>query len=150
MSNNQNTIKVLGSLIQVLHDGHQGMLSVAGQIQHEPAKRFLLEQSQLRAEFAAELENELHRLGVHDVKEGGTAIGTAQRIWGDLKAKMGAGDASLLETVAQEEEEASRVYIEAIDKNMLPGDVRDMLRQQSAQILASLDTLRELRAGNAQ
>jgi uncharacterized protein (TIGR02284 family) len=150
MSNNQNTIKVLGSLIQVLHDGHQGMSSVASQIQHESAKRFLLEQSQLRAEYAAELENELHRLGVHDVKEGGTAIGTAQRIWGDIKAKMGAGDASMLETVAQEEEEASRVYSEAIDKNMLPGDVRDMLRQQSAQILASLDTLRELRAGNAQ
>jgi uncharacterized protein (TIGR02284 family) len=149
MSNNANTVKVLRSLIQVLHDGHQGMSSIAAQIQHEPAKHFLLEQSQLRAEFAAELENELHRLGVHDVKEGGTATGTAQRIWGDLKAKMGAGDASLLETVAEEEEDASRAYADAIDRNMLPGDIRDMMREQSAQILSALDTLRELRAGNA-
>jgi uncharacterized protein (TIGR02284 family) len=149
MSNQANTLKVLRGLIQVLHDGHQGMASIAAQIQHEPAKRFLLEQSQLRAEYAAELENEMHRLGVHDVKEGGTAIGTAQRIWGDVKARLGAGDASLLETVAEQEEDASRTYEEALEKNMLPGDVRDLLRHQSAQILSALDTLRELRAGDA-
>jgi uncharacterized protein (TIGR02284 family) len=149
VSNNDNAIKVVRSVIQVLHDGQKGLAAIAAELKDEQAKRFLLEQSQLRAEFAAELENELHRLGVHDVNEGGTTIGTAQRIWGDLKAKLGAGDHSLLETAEQGEDEAKQAYADALDKNTLPGNIAELLRSQQAQVLASHHWVRSFRDGNA-
>jgi len=144
VSNNENAIRVVRSVIQVLHDGHKGFATIGSELKDEAAKRYFLEETQIRSEFAAELENELHHLGVHDVHEGGTAAGTVNRIWGDLKAKMGGGDHTLLETAEQGEDEAKAKYEESL-KEKLPGTVRDLLLLQQAHILRSHDTVRNLR-----
>lgn len=148
MSNNDNAIRVVRSVIQVLHDGQRGMAAIGSELQDPTAKRFFLEETQVRANFAAELENELHRLGVHDVHEGGTAAGTAHRIWGDLKAKMGGGDHTLLETAEQGEDEAKAKYADAL-KETLPGNIGEMLRQQQAHILQSHNAVRSMRDSKA-
>lgn len=148
MSNNDNAIKVVRSVIQVLHDGQKGLAAIGGELKDEPAKRYLLEETQMRAAFAAELENELHRLGVHDVHEGGTTAGTAQRVWGDLKAKLGGGDHTLLETAEQGEDDAKEKYADAL-KETLPGNIADMLRQQQKHILESHNRIRDMRDSSA-
>ena len=144
MSNNDNAIRMVRSVIQVLHDGQKGLAAIGSELKDETAKHYLLEETQVRAEFAAELENELHHLGVHDVKEGGTAAGTMQRAWGDLKAKLGGGDHTLLETAEQGEDEAKEKYTEAL-KETLPGNIAALLRQQSLHIQESHDRIRSLR-----
>lgn len=103
-----------------------------------------LEETQVRANFAAELENELHRLGIHDVNEGGTVAGTVHRVWADLKSKMGGSDHTLLETAEQGEDEAKSKYAEALSEN-LPGNVSELLREQQSHILLSHDKIRGLR-----
>ena len=144
MSNNDNAIRMVRSVIQVLHDGQKGLATIAGELKDETAKHYLLEETQVRAEYAAELENELHHLGVHDVNEGGTAAGTVQRVWGDLKAKLGGGDHTLLETAERGEDEAKEKYAEAL-KESLPGNIAALLRQQSLHIQESHDKIRSLR-----
>lgn len=135
---------MIRSVIQVLHDGQKSLAEIGGELKDEAAKHYLLEETQVRAEFAAELENELHHLGVHDVKEGGTAVGAMQRAWGDLKAKLGGGDHTLLETAEQGEDEAKAKYAEALQETM-PGDIAALLRQQSLHIQESHDRIRSLR-----
>ncbi len=144
MSNNDNAIRMVRSVIQVLHDGQKGLATIAGELKDETAKHYLLEETQVRAEYAAELENELHHLGVHDVNEGGTTVGTVQRVWGDLKAKLGGGDHTLLETAERGEDEAKEKYAEAL-KESLPGNIAALLRQQSLHIQESHDKIRSLR-----
>ena len=148
MSNNDNAIRVVRSVIQVLHDGQKGLAAIAGELKDESAKHYLLEETQMRASYAAELENELHRLGVHDVHEAGTAAGTVHRIWGDLKAKLGGSDHTLLETAEQGEDEAKAKYADAL-KETLPGNIADLLRQQQVHILESHNTIRDLRDAKA-
>ncbi len=148
MSNNDNAIRVVRSVIQVLHDGQKGLAAIAGELKDESAKHYLLEETQMRASYAAELENELHRLGVHDVHEAGTAAGTVHRVWGDLKAKLGGGDHTLLETAEQGEDEAKAKYADAL-KETLPGNIADLLRQQQVHILESHNTIRDLRDSKA-
>ena len=148
MSNNDNAIRVVRSVIQVLHDGQKGLAAIGSELKDETAKHYLLEETQMRASFAAELENELHRLGVHDVHEGGTAAGTAHRIWGDLKAGFGGGDHTLLETAEQGEDEAKEKYAEAL-KETLPGTRGDLLRQQQGHILESHNRIRSFRDSKA-
>lgn len=148
MSNNDNAIRVVKSVIDVLRDGQKGLAAIGGELKDESAKRDLLEESQVRAEYAAELENELHRLGVHDVHEPGTTAGTVHRVWGNLKAALGGGDHTLLETAEQGEDGAKDKYAEAL-KETLPGNIAEMLRQQQVHILASHNKIRSLRDSKA-
>ncbi len=148
MSNNDNAVKVVRSVIQVLHDGQKGLATIASELKDESAKHFFLEETQMRANFAAELENELHRLGIHDVNEGGTVAGAVHRVWADMKSKLGGGDHTLLETAEQGEDEAKQKYAEAL-KETLPGTVSDLLLQQQVHILMSHDTIRSLRDSHA-
>jgi len=140
--------EVLRSVIEVLHDGHEGMMEIGKHLKDESTKQFFLRESQVRAEYAAELENELHRHGEHDVKEGGTAAGTIHRVWGELKSHLGGGDHTLLATAEQGEDAAKAAYDKAL-KEKLPGDILDILRTQQAHILQSHNKVRDLRDAKA-
>jgi uncharacterized protein (TIGR02284 family) len=140
--------KVLRQVIDVLHDGHEGMMEIEKHLKDESAKHFFQRESQVRAEYAAELENELHRLGQHDVKEGGTASGSIHRAWGEIQAHLGAGDHGLLATAEQGEDAAKKVYEKALEEKM-PGDVRDLLQAQQKHIIEAHNKVRDLRDSKA-
>lgn len=140
--------KSIRAVIEVLHDGHKGFTDIGHQLQDGEAKRFFLMETQTRAEFAAELENELHRMGVPDVKEGGTAAGAIHRVWGDLKAKLGGGDHTLLATAEQGEDVAKKAYEEVL-KVTLPAPLRELLTKQQAHINESHDKVKALRDSKA-
>ncbi len=80
-------------------------------LKDETLKRYFLAESLKRASFRGDLEEVLHQNGVHDIKESGTTIGTLQRAWGDLKAKLGGGDHTLLETAEQAEDAAKKTHM---------------------------------------
>ncbi|MDR3751836.1 MAG: PA2169 family four-helix-bundle protein [Terracidiphilus sp.] len=138
----------LRSVIDVLHDSHQGLLQIGEHLKKETTKLYILSESQVRDEYAAELENTLHRHGQRDVNEGGTASGTLHRVWGDIKAYLGADDHSLLATAEQGEDEAVKAYEKALEA-VLPGDIRDLLVTQKTHIAHSHSKVRDLRDGIA-
>ena len=63
----------LNELIETLRSNQEGFKELGHRLQNDRAKRFFLEETQVRAEYAAELENELHRISMHDVKKTGTS-----------------------------------------------------------------------------
>jgi uncharacterized protein (TIGR02284 family) len=107
---------VLKSVINTLEDGQKGMAEIGEHLKDETLKRYFLAESLKRANFRGELENELHRHGVHDVHESGTTAGAVYRAWADLKAKLGGGDHTLLETAEQGEDETKAVYEDALEQ----------------------------------
>ena len=132
------TKRVLTSLINTLQDSQKGFADIGEHLKDDQVKRYFLAESLKRANFRAELENELHRLGEHDVKESGTAIGAVHRVWGDLKAKLISGDHTLLETAEQGEDVAKKAYADALEQE-LPMPIRQLLTEQQAHILTSHD-----------
>ena len=135
------TKRVLSSLINTLQDSQKGFADIGEHLQDDQLKRYFLAES---ANFRAELENELHRLGEHDVKESGTTAGAVHRVWGDLKAKLGGGDHTLLETSEQGEDQAKKAYQDALEQE-LPLPIRELLSEQQAHILTSLDYVKSHR-----
>lgn len=135
---------VLHELIGVLEDGHEGMMDLAKHLKNESTKQFFLRESQVRAEYAAELQNELHRRGEHDVKREGTAGGAIHRWWGEVKAHLGGGDHTLLATAERGEDGTKDAYQKALDEE-LPGDLREMLLRQQRHILQAHNEVRSLR-----
>ncbi len=141
----QNEAKrALHSLISTLQDSQKGFSEIGEQLKDETLKRFFLAESLKRANFRAELENELHRLGEHDVKESGTAVAALHRTWGDLKAKLGGGDHTLLETAEQGEDEAKKAYKDALEQG-LPLPIHQLVTEQQSHILTSHDYVKRAR-----
>jgi uncharacterized protein (TIGR02284 family) len=136
--------KIVKEVINVLQDGQKGFADIGEHLKDATLKRYFLAESLKRANFRAELENELHRHGVHDVHEEGTATGTLMRTWGDLKAKLGGGDHELLVTAEQGEDRAKATYRDALEQE-LPLPLRQLLSEQNAHILSSHDYVRDHR-----
>lgn len=136
--------RALNSLISTLLDSQKGFADIGDHLKDETLKRYFLAESLKRASFRGDLEEILHQNGVHDIKESGTTGGTLHRVWGDLKAKLGGGDHALLETAEQGEDEAKKVYKDALEQN-LPLPVRQLLAEQQAHILTAHDYVRSHR-----
>lgn len=142
---NKEMESVLTDVIKTLQDGQKGFADIGEHLKDDTLKRYFLAESLKRASFRADLENELHRAGMADVKESGSVAGALHRSWGDLKAKLGMGDDhSLLATAEQGEDEAKKKYEEALKHN-LPTPVRQLLTEQQAHILTSHDYVKRHR-----
>lgn len=135
---------VLKSVIDVLEDGQKGMAEIGEHLKDERLKTYFLGESLKRAEFRGSLESELHRHGVADVHQSGTAVGAFYRAWVDLKDKLGGGDLALLETAEQREDQAVSAYRDALNRE-LPLPLRELLAAQEAQVVLSHDFIRERR-----
>src|SRR5271155_383825 len=134
----------LNELISTLLDSQKGLADIGEHLKDETLKRYFLAESLKRASFRGDLEEVLHQNGVHDIKEAGTTVGTLQRVWGDLKAKLGGGDHTLLETAEQGEDEVKSAYADALDQE-LPLPIRQLLAEQQSHILMSHDYVRDHR-----
>ena len=141
---NEKMEGVLLEVIQSLQDGQKGFADIGEHLKDETLKRYFLAESLKRANFRAELENELHRAGMADVKESGSVAGAVHRVWGDLKAHLGGGDHALLATAEQGEDVAKKSYKEALEHD-LPLPIRQLLSEQQAHVMNSHDYVRNHR-----
>lgn len=134
----RGTQDALSAVIETLIDDQQGFRKIGEEIKDEELKRFFLDESLKRAEFRGELENILHREGVKDVKESGTAAGSFLRLFTGLKTALGAGTGALLDAAEEAEQQAAQAYTDALDKD-LPGPIREVLVRQAGRIEAAHD-----------
>jgi uncharacterized protein (TIGR02284 family) len=137
------------SVINSLIDSQKGYAEIGDHLKHDELKHFFLAESLKRAQFRGDLEEMLHQNGLHDIKESGTATGKLKRVWGDLKAKLGGGDHTLLATAEQGEDQVKDAYAEALKEN-LPLPVRQLMVDQQAHILTAHDYVRSHRDALAQ
>lgn len=134
---------VLTELIESLRADQEGYQQFGAGLQDAGAKRLFREETQRRAEYAAELENELHRMGVHDVKTGVSAAAKLRHMWGEMQAHLAGGQKALLSAAEKSDEKAEKAYAKAL-KQELPLPLREMLDRQLAHIQRSHDEVRAL------
>lgn len=137
--------KVVRNLINVLADGQKGFAEYGSELKDETLKRYFLAESTKRANFRAELENELHRHGVADVHENGTVAGSLHRTWGELVSKVtGHDDHSILANAEKGEDVTKKAYSDALAEN-LPQPLRDLISEQNAHLVTSHDYVKSHR-----
>jgi uncharacterized protein (TIGR02284 family) len=144
MRDQDKAVDVLYDLAETCRNGHQGYLKAAELIS-DPAVRTVFNEFGLeRATFAAELENELIRLGIHDPDRKGTAVGALHRTWLGVKDALGGDDGAILSSVEAAEDHAKQQY-EKATKADLSNDVRELVSRQAARVFAAHDRVRDLR-----
>jgi uncharacterized protein (TIGR02284 family) len=133
------------TVIQVLHDGHEGMTKIGEHLEDPSAKSFFVQESAVRHKFEYELK--LAAGVTEDL--GGTASGSIHRVWGDMKAHLGGGDHTLLETAEQGEDAAKKAYKDALEDVSVPAPIRTLLTEQQSHIVESHDRVKALRDSKA-
>lgn len=141
---NKEVVETLHDVIESLIDGQEGFQKIGEHLKDPTLKTYFLAESLKRSEFRGELETLLHSKGDHDPKESGSVSGALHRTWGDLKAHLGGGDHTLLETAEQGEDAAKKAYQDALGKD-LPLQVKQLLTTQSAHIQKSHDYVKVAR-----
>lgn len=129
------------TVIQVLNDGAKGFADIGEHLKDATKKAYFLEESRTRASYASELQ----QAAGYGSDVGGTTAGAVHRAWGDLKANLGGGDHTLLETAEQGEDAAKKAYKEALESSDVSGPVRAVLQTQQSHINASHDKVRGFR-----
>ena len=137
-------VLALKAVINSLHDSQRGFADLGDHLKDDALKRHFLAESLQRASFRGDLEETLHQNGVHDINENGTATGAVYRVWGELKARLGGSDHTLLATAEKAEDEVAEVYADAL-RSELPLPVRELLATQQAQVLSTRDFIRSHR-----
>ena len=133
------------AVIKVLHDGERGFADIGEHLKDAQLKSYFLSEAQTRGSFARELEAEYGTVDGESNDIGGTAAGTLHRAWGDIKANLGGGDHTLMETSEQGEDAAKKVYKEAMEDESVSGAMRSILVKQQAHIQASHDKVKAFR-----
>ncbi len=129
MADSNELVKVV---IEVLHDGAKGYVDIGEHIKDPAIKSFFMSEAQTRGTFAKELASVT---GMTDV--GGTAAAAVHRTWGDVKAALGGGDHTLLETAEQGEDAAKKAYAAALDDTSVTGSIRALLQQQQTHVVSA-------------
>jgi uncharacterized protein (TIGR02284 family) len=141
---NKEVIVTLHDVIESLIDGHEGFKKIGDHLKDETLKKYFLAESIKRSQFRGELETMLRTSGEHDPKESGSVSGALHRTWGDVKAHLGGGDHTLLETAEQGEDTAKKAYKGALEKE-LPAPVKQLLTTQYEHIQKSHDYVKAAR-----
>ena len=134
------------TVVQVLNDGAKGFVDIGEHLKDQQMKQFFMTEAQTRSTYAQELAA---AAGMSAAEAGGTAAAAVHRVWGDLKANLGGGDHTLLETAEQGEDAAKKAYKEALEDSGVTGSVRALLQQQQTHILSSHNQVKAFRDGTA-
>lgn len=138
-----DVISTLNNLIETCKDGQNGFRTAADGVKNSDLKTLFGAYSQQRAQFAAELQNEVRRLGGDPEKTGSTAA-ALHRGWIDIKSAVtGEDEHAVIAECERGEDSAVRNYEEALSGS-LPSDIESIVRRQFTEVKDAHDRIRSL------
>ena len=146
---NNDVISTLNSLIETCKDGQNGFSTAAEGVKNSEFVTLFNTYSQQRAQFAAELQNEVRRLG-GDPEETGSTVAALHRGWIDIKSVVTGGDESaVIAECERGDASAVNAYEDAVQKD-LRDNVRATIQAQFAKVREAHDRIRSLEVSRAQ
>jgi uncharacterized protein (TIGR02284 family) len=139
-----DVISTLNNLIETCKDGQEGFMTASNGVKNTELKALFQTYAQQRAQFAAELQAEVRRLG-GDPEKSGSVAGTLHQGWMDIKAAVTGGDEGAIISECESGEDSTvKNYQDAINEGHLPADVRTIVERQYAQVKEAHDRIRAL------
>jgi uncharacterized protein (TIGR02284 family) len=141
---NDDIISTLNNLIETCKDGQSGFKAAADGINNGELKTLFHTYSQQRSQFAAELQNEVRRLG-GDPEKTGSLAASLHRGWIDIKSAVtGEDEGAIISECERGEDSAVRNYVDALADESLPADLRSIVERQFTQVREAHDRIRAL------
>lgn len=146
---NKDIVNELNDLIELCKDGQKGYQQAAENVDDQGYTSMFNRFAKERGQTAAELQQEVTRLGSQP-ETSGSAAGQLHRTWLDLKSALGVSDTAerrqrILEECVRGETVAKERFEEALKKG-LPANVKDTVERQYEQVTASLREMSDMAA----
>lgn len=143
MATNDDAVSTLNNLIETCKDGENGFRTAAEGVTNSQLKTLFNTYSQQRAQFAAELQGEVRRLG-GDPESTGSVAATLHRGWIDIKSTVtGQDENAIIAECERGEDSAKKNYEDALREN-LPANVAEIVQRQFGQVKEAHDRIRNL------
>jgi len=140
---NEAVIATLNSLIETCKDGENGFRTAADSVTNNQLRTLFNTYARQRAQFAAELQAEVRRVG-GDPERTGSSAAAMHRGWINLKAAVTGGDeGAIIAECERGEDSAVKNYHEAQQAG-LPRDVQAIVERQYMHVQAAHDRIRDL------
>jgi uncharacterized protein (TIGR02284 family) len=140
---NDNVISTLNNLIETCKDGENGFRTASDGVKNSELKTLFLTYSQQRAQFAAELQNEVRNLG-GDPEDTGSVAATLHRGWINIKSTVtGEDEGAVISECERGEDSAVRNYQDSLKEN-LPANIQSVVQRQDTQVKEAHDRIRGL------
>lgn len=137
-------IATLNELIETSKDGEKGFALAAKDSKDASLTNVFLEGEQSCRTAAAELQDEVRKLGGNP-EEGGSMKAAVHRGWISLKSAASTRDGkAILDECERGEDYAKAKYAEALRQD-LPPAVRELVQRQYQGVIANHDRIRDLR-----
>lgn len=142
-TDNDDVISTLNNLIETCKDGENGFRTAADGVKNGELKTLFNKYAQQRAQFAAELQSEVRKLG-GDPEKTGSVAATLHRGWIDIKSTVtGEDEGAIIAECERGEDSAVRNYQDAM-KETLPASVQTLVQRQFTQVKQAHDRIRDL------
>lgn len=140
---NDEVISTLNDLIQTCRDGQEGFQTASEGVTDSKLKTLFMKYAQQRAGFAAELQDEVRRLGGEPEKTG-SASATLHRGWMNIKSAItGKDDGAIISECERGEDSAVQSYEDALN-TALPANVESIVEEQYQQVKNAHDQIRSM------
>ena len=138
---NSNVVSVLNDLLTKNYDAEKGYQEAAEKIEHTSLKSYFDNQAKNRYDFGHQIKALISKYGGEPDK--GTSIaGDLHRTWIAIRDAFASGDNAIYDECIRGEEAFSNEYGEVLADEVLPQDVRDIVKTQKDSVDRALASLK--------
>lgn len=153
MAQNEKLVDVLNDLVEINNDrvvGYQKAVEESKDSDVDLIATYNKLADDSRG-FAAELRQEVSKLGGEAVQDGTTNKGKVYRVWMDIRAAFSGHDRhSVLANNEYGEDAAQKAYNEALESDAeMSADVRQLITEQKAKLKEAHDMIKKYRDAEA-
>lgn len=138
---NDKVISVLNDLLTKNYDAEKGYKEAGEKIEHTSLRSYFEGQAKNRYDFGHEIKAMIAKYGGEPDK-GTSVAGDLHRTWIAIRNAFSSGDQAIYDECIRGEEAFSTEYGEVLNDEILPQDVRDMVRKQKESVDHALSSLR--------
>lgn len=140
---NDKVVSLLNELITKNYDAEAGYKEAAEKIEHTSLKGYLENQAKNRYDFGHEIKALIAKYG-GEVNKGTSVTADLHRAWISIRDAFASGDDAIYNECIRGEEAFSEEYGEILTNEVLPADVRELVRTQKESADKALSSLRTM------
>lgn len=140
---NDKVVSLLNDLLTKNYDAEKGYKEAAEKIAHTSLRSYFESQAKNRYDFGHQIKALIAKYGGEPDK--GTSIaGDLHRVWISIRDAFTNGDKAIYDECIRGEEAFSAEYGEMLTDEILPQDVKDLVRTQKDSVDKALASLRTM------
>ena len=140
---NDKVVSLLNDLLTKNYDAEKGYKEAAEKIEHTSLRSYFESQAKNRYDFGHQIKALIAKYGGEPDK-GTSIVGDLHRVWISIRDAFTNGDKAIYDECIRGEEAFSAEYGEMLTDEILPQDVKDLVRTQKHSVDKALASLRTM------